>query len=641
MKLRLTIAVAPGQSIAFEHGGPVVRIGRDPDCELALQGEASTAVSRRHARIDLSRDGATLTDTGSSNGTLLNDRLIEGTVPLRIGDRIQMGYTGATLTVTELDLGTPAVGDRLRRLPPAALGLLGAGALVAVIVAVVVLLRRHGGPDDQEVKLVRGQPTAPEATERATEPASTSRDVDTKRQAPATRRGEGKKPPEPGPMNPIPIEPAGSAGRSREVGSYLTSEREVSVLLQRPGEAYPWVVLRADARVGTDTTLISLPGCRSFLSLDAGLLLTLWGDLPDFAASLPVSSPSPSVLESVAILHTPKPGFALDFTLDRGRVVLVNRKDPPGPAKVRLQFLQQVWDVDISDPQGEVGLELWTIPAEAPAGTAQAPSATGFGLFTKGRVNVHTPQGDRSLAARSRLAWVSDQPAELYAAQLKELPAWWTQTPDPKAERVQKALRSLLAWSDRLGGSNTDPTKRANLPNTSVVMAIKNQVVDVHDADNQDLGVLFLAALDELEVLLDLLKDPNPNVRGVTIAALQSWLSRGGRHGSQLAEVFERRGNSKDKAQRMVRLFGAYPNEALGRPQTYQELVGFLDDDEPLVRNLAFLHLDRLGTAGRLPEETKAISYDPTWDRDRRRPAVDQWKTLIAQGKIPLTGPRP
>ena len=637
MKLRLTIAVAPGQSIGFEHGGPVIQIGRDPECELALQGEASTAVSRRHARIDLGRDGATLTDTGSSNGTLLNDRLIEGTVPLRIGDRIQMGHTGATLTVIELDLSAPAVGDRLRLPPTAVVGLLGAGAVIAAAVVAGILLRKPGGTDAQEARSTPGQRITPSAT---------APDTRTPRDTPPGDRGskaastETTKPPGPIPTQRVVTPAIIPAGEPKQIGSYVPFEHEVSVLLQRQGEAYPWVVLRPNARVATDATLVSLPGYRGFLNLDAGLLLALWGDLPDFAASLPASSASPSVLESVVILHAPEPGFSLNFTLDRGRVVLVNRKTPPGPTKVRLHFLQQVWDLEIADPQGEVGLELWTVPAEASAGADRPPGATGFGLFTKGRVNVRTPQGDRSLTDRSRLAWVSDQPAELYPAQLKELPAWWTHTPDPKVERVQKALRSLLAWGDRLGGSNTDPTKQANLPNTPVVMAVKNQVVDVNDADNQDLGVLFLAALDELEVLLDLLKDPNPNVRGVTIAALQSWLSRGGRHGSQLAEIFERRGNSKDKAQRMVRLFGAYPNEALGRPQTYQELVGFLDDDEPLVRNLAFWHLDRLGKAGMLPEETKAIHYDPTWDRDRRRPAVEQWKKLITEGKIPVAGRR-
>src|SRR5581483_907219 len=109
MKIRLAIAVGSARPVPFEHDGPHVHIGRDPDCELVLEGEASSAVSRRHACIDLSESGATVTDLGSSNGTLLNGQLLDGPAPLRVGDRIQMGYTGATLTVTDLDLTLPVV----------------------------------------------------------------------------------------------------------------------------------------------------------------------------------------------------------------------------------------------------------------------------------------------------------------------------------------------------------------------------------------------------------------------------------------------------------------------------------------------------------------------------------------------------
>src|SRR5262245_44846845 len=109
MKIRLSIDAGSGSPTTIEHTGPHIRIGRDADCELPLQGEAHTAVSTQHARRDLGAGGATLADTGSSNGTLLNGRLLESAAPLRVGDRIQMGYTGATLTVLELDLGTRPV----------------------------------------------------------------------------------------------------------------------------------------------------------------------------------------------------------------------------------------------------------------------------------------------------------------------------------------------------------------------------------------------------------------------------------------------------------------------------------------------------------------------------------------------------
>src|SRR5258708_11552758 len=104
MRIRLAIAAGAGVRTTFEHAGPVIRIGRDPDCDLSLQGEAADNVSRQHARIELTAGGAALTDVGSRNGTLLNDEVVKGSAPLRVGDRIQMGHTGATLPVLDLDL---------------------------------------------------------------------------------------------------------------------------------------------------------------------------------------------------------------------------------------------------------------------------------------------------------------------------------------------------------------------------------------------------------------------------------------------------------------------------------------------------------------------------------------------------------
>lgn len=58
-------------------------IGRDPSCEILLEKDA---VSRRHAVLE--RDGNVwrITDLGSRNGTLLNDRPIKGSMAVSPGD---------------------------------------------------------------------------------------------------------------------------------------------------------------------------------------------------------------------------------------------------------------------------------------------------------------------------------------------------------------------------------------------------------------------------------------------------------------------------------------------------------------------------------------------------------------------------
>jgi diguanylate cyclase (GGDEF)-like protein len=69
--------------------GPV-RIGRMSDNDIALEDET---VSRRHARLEKQGDGWVVMDTGSRNGTLVNDREITGVVKLARGDRLQIGST--------------------------------------------------------------------------------------------------------------------------------------------------------------------------------------------------------------------------------------------------------------------------------------------------------------------------------------------------------------------------------------------------------------------------------------------------------------------------------------------------------------------------------------------------------------------
>jgi hypothetical protein len=66
-------------------GPGVLRIGRDPGCELVLD---SPRVSRQHARVESEGAGHVLVDLGSPNGTTLNGHPVRGREPLEPGDLI-------------------------------------------------------------------------------------------------------------------------------------------------------------------------------------------------------------------------------------------------------------------------------------------------------------------------------------------------------------------------------------------------------------------------------------------------------------------------------------------------------------------------------------------------------------------------
>ncbi len=78
----------PQMGRRFELGSESVSIGRDPTSVIVLE---SDSVSRRHARIDPTDIGHRVVDNYSTNGTYLNDVLVQNEASLRSGDYVQIG----------------------------------------------------------------------------------------------------------------------------------------------------------------------------------------------------------------------------------------------------------------------------------------------------------------------------------------------------------------------------------------------------------------------------------------------------------------------------------------------------------------------------------------------------------------------
>ncbi|HZU37749.1 MAG TPA: hypothetical protein VFA18_17650, partial [Gemmataceae bacterium] len=435
---------------------------------------------------------------------------------------------------------------------------------------------------------------------------------------------------------PAAAKPPGPTATKLELGTYVALENWVSVLLARAGEEYPWVVLQPDARVEADQELVSLPGYQSLLTLDGGVNLTLWGSLPELSAGDPV-------FESVVLLHEPADGRHLDFTLDRGRVHLAAQPKDGRPARVRLRFLGEVWDLEFKEPASEVVIQLYGLPFRSDSGQS-APRAY-LDLFVKGGLRVQAGQQHLDLTDRSRVHWEEQSANGPRATPLQALPPWWTTPPDKTAPAVIKTRGSLLEWSRRLGGAapRADPSSQDKTAPAEVVTTIVNDVADGEDPDNQDVGVLFLAALDQVEPIVDQLQDrrvQNAHVRGAAVCALQNWLARNPRHAEGLVRLLEKRMGSRDVAEQIVALLHFYSKDACRRRATYEGLIAGLAHENPLVRNLAFLQLDRLGASGWLPTEAADIKYDPEDSPSKRQEAIRRWRDLLARGRLPKLGTR-
>ncbi len=81
-----------GREIALDPGENI--LGRDPLCVACID---VVSVSRRHARIVVSGDSATVEDIGSRNGTFLEGRAVSTPVRLSDGDRIRLGTEEMTV----------------------------------------------------------------------------------------------------------------------------------------------------------------------------------------------------------------------------------------------------------------------------------------------------------------------------------------------------------------------------------------------------------------------------------------------------------------------------------------------------------------------------------------------------------------
>lgn len=89
--LRLVVAAPEAKAGEAYDLGSELTIGRASGCAVPLPSD--NFVSQVHARVFRSGDGYWVEDLGSTNGTLLNGRKITEAVPLRRGDRLQVGRT--------------------------------------------------------------------------------------------------------------------------------------------------------------------------------------------------------------------------------------------------------------------------------------------------------------------------------------------------------------------------------------------------------------------------------------------------------------------------------------------------------------------------------------------------------------------
>ena len=100
--IRLTHLSGSMQGTASTSPKAVIRIGRGADCDVRFDARLDARVSTHHAEIRFDNGAYVVVDTGSSNGTLVNGKMVK-THKLRSGDKIVFGAQGGPEVRFDID----------------------------------------------------------------------------------------------------------------------------------------------------------------------------------------------------------------------------------------------------------------------------------------------------------------------------------------------------------------------------------------------------------------------------------------------------------------------------------------------------------------------------------------------------------
>jgi hypothetical protein len=403
---------------------------------------------------------------------------------------------------------------------------------------------------------------------------------------------------------------AADNAKSVPVGKLVTP---AGTLLRREAFGKPWHLVQPKDALPSEELLLGLPGAS--IENKAGTVrLTFLTDLDG-------QSPFP-VKECAVVLHD-TPAVDLDFTLDRGRADLVNRKEK-GSASVRVRVRDQIFDMTLAEPGTRVAFELfgrWAkgVPFEKEPKPGHAPVADMVVLVLNGSAEVK--HGPRTLAMHAPPGpalwhWDSAGGGSDTPTKLDKLPAW----ADPAGQPAAEAKARLEAFRKLLAEKSLDGAIEAFL--------------NSDDENRRRLGVYALAALDDLAKLGPIvLATKHPDVLENGILAFRQWIGRSPGQDQKLYQMLiDQRKYSPAHAAIILQLLHSFGDDDLARPETYEVLIDYLDHEQLSIRYLANWHLVRLVPAG------KKIEYKALDTKEKRTQAIAEWKKLIPTGKLPPKG---
>jgi len=385
-------------------------------------------------------------------------------------------------------------------------------------------------------------------------------------------------------------------------------------VLAREQVEKPWRVLDDGKSVPSGDMLVGISG-TTLESKNRAVRLTFLGDLDE-------TSPFP-VIETAVSLR-PSNDFDLDFTLNRGRIDLINHKDK-GAAMVRVRFLKKSWDLTLDEPGTRVALEIY---GRWPPGSRYEPNAKqerspviNFVMVVlKGQVDRKCPVCQIAMKAPPGPAlfeWDSVNGEDICAHRLDKLPEW-TKPPDPDSEKVKLKKEKL----EKL---------RKIVVNDSVDAALK-QFIHSDDANERKLGIYAAGALDQLNYVAEVLQESkHPDAWHNSVVAIRHWLGRGpGQDAILYNRLIKLRNYSPAEAKTTIQLLHGFTEVQAAQPELYEVLINLVKNDKLAIRGLAHWHLQRLAPLVK-------VEFNPASEKEEWEKAAAAWKKAIPKGNLPPT----
>ena len=433
------------------------------------------------------------------------------------------------------------------------------------------------------------------------------------------------------------------------VGAYVRGDKvRPSVLLQAKPRTGGWERV-AEKKVDSGRPLLSLSGSKSVVALESGVELTLWGNLPEQTRDV-------SVLESRAIVHSSVPQIDADMTLERGRIILRNKKTKGKDALIRVRFndptlgKEEFFDIVLNGAGAAVVVDrACGLDRNEPFfEDAKDPNRKGPTCIMKVfayELSANVRSGDawyfvskmqQPMLERSSLVGKPVIPEKVVP------PPWINGMPDLKDEGDRLARKKSIEAHDKL--AKTLETKPID-----VALAEAYQTAQT-DAQKEMIGGKLLpsldtftlwrhaircsAAVDDVSTIYDQFAQPLTPIfiRGLCMQTLQQWIAWNRDQDYVLLKAV-RASHPKTVSVKIMELFHGISTEDASKPATYQQLIENLNNDVLPIRTLSHWHLLHLAPAG------NEIPYDPAMPQDRRLLAIGQWIRLIPPGQLPGAGP--